>query len=176
MKNKYFDILYEEGFTDEPNEIPEENILPYDGKADEKRTARVFRNVLLLIAGFSLTELLIALFFIAGPVYDFSNGKPQVLIGLLVGTALSVLWFVTIRIQITKISDPLDKNETRALRFGAVIRILVLSGILALAVFTDFMNPVAILIGAFNLKPASYIAGLIGRAQRKRGMEEKKEK
>ena len=41
-----------------------------------------------------------------------------------------------------------------------MLRMLIFIGILAAGYFTGVMNPILLIVGAFNLKIAAYIAGL----------------
>lgn len=162
-KNKYYEKLIDENlvFEDEDTEPDEENILPYDPARSEGIVEKTTRTVLLLIGGFFLLEALIVLFFIYGNVTVWSRGKWQALLGLLVGSVFAVIWYLAIRHQIERIVDPGATHVKGRLRGGAVVRMLLFIGLLAAGYFTNVMDPILMVIGAFNLKIASYLTGLI---------------
>ena len=161
-KNKYFNILYEEGMTDEPEEeIPEENILPYDEEAHKDSVQKLTKSVLYTIAGLAALEVLIVLFFVYGFVNDWTHGKWQAIVGLIVGSAYGALWFMMIVWQTESLLMPEETHHKGKLKLGAVARYALLVGLGALGYFTGWFNPLLMVIGAFNMKLSSYLQPLL---------------
>ena len=162
-KNKYYEKLIDENlvFEDEDTEPDEEDLAPYDPARSEGIVDKTARTVLLLIGGLFLLEALVVLFFIYGNVTVWSRGKWQALLGLLVGSAFAVLWFLAIRHQIERLVDPGAQHVKGRLRGGAVVRMLLFIGLLAAGYFTKVMDPILMIVGAFNLKIAAYLTGLL---------------
>ena len=162
-KNKYYEKLIDVNlvFEDEDTEPSEEDRAPYDPERSKGIVQKTTRTVLLLIAGLSALEALVVLFFIYGNVTVWSRGKWQALLGLAVGSVFSVFWYLAIRNQVEKIVDPGAQHVKGRLRGGAVVRMLLFIACLAAGYFTQVMDPILMIVGAFNLKIASYLTGLL---------------
>ena len=162
-KNKYYEKLIDENlvFEDEDTEPDEDDLAPYDPALSEGIVEKTTKTVLLLIGGFFLLETLIVLFFIYGNVTVWTGGKWQALLGLFVGSGFAVAWFLAIRHQIEKLVDPGAQHVKGRLRGGAIVRMLLFMGLLAAGYFTKIMDPILMIAGAFNLKIAAYLTGLI---------------
>ncbi len=162
-KNKYYEKLIDEKlvFDDEDTEPDDENLKPYDPEKSKDIVDKTQKTVLLLIAALTILETLIVLLFVGGDPTVWDQGKWQALLGVLVGSGFAVLWLLSIRHQIERLVDPAAQHVKGRLRGGAVLRMLIFIGILAAGYFTGFMNPILLIIGAFNLKIAAYLAGLI---------------
>ena len=162
-KNKYYEKLIDENlvFEDEDTEPDEEDLAPYDPALSSGIVGKTSRTVMLLIAGLFLAEALIVLLLVYGNATVWDRGKWQALLGLFIGSAFAELWYLAIRRQIERIIDPGAQHVKGRLRGGAVLRMLLFIGLLAAGYFTKAMDPILLIAGAFNLKIASYLTGLL---------------
>ena len=167
-KNKYYDILYEEGFRDEPEEdIPEENIVPYDPEESKDAPKELVRKLLLLMVGLFLLEALFtALVLFSGPL-RWPRGKWTALAGLLAGTLYGVFWLYNIKWQTESLLMPEATHLKGKLKLGASLRILLILVPVVVGWYFDIMHPVAIVIGALNLKIAALLSPVYDRIIRK---------
>lgn len=163
MKNRYFDELKEIGITEEEEEIPEENLLPFSETGEKERVRKTVRAVLFVMLGLLAVETAVVLFFVGGPVSDWTHGKWQALLGLFIGVALAVLWFLTIRHEIERATEEPEMDPHKKIRIGTILRYLALLAILAGAFLTGWANPILILIGMLNLKVAAYASGFFNK-------------
>ena len=161
--NKYYEKLIDENlvFDDEDTEPSEEDLLPYDPARSEGIVRKTSRTIMLPIAGLYLLEFLIVLLFVYGNVTVWDRGKWQALLGLTVGAGFAELWYLLIRNQVERLVDPAAQHVKGRLRGGAVLRMLIFIGILAAGYFTRVMDPILLIVGAFDLKIAAYLTGLI---------------
>lgn len=168
MKNKYFDLLKEEGLRDEEDEIPEENLLPISGEEDEKKVRHTVFTMLLFLGLFTVVEALLVLFLLYGSVTEWSKGKGQALLGLALGSAVAVFWLFTMKRNVEDSLTPGEAHPKAKIRIGAVLRYLLLAGLLVFAVFTHWIDPVLLLVGVFNLKLAGYASWIFDKKHAER--------
>ena len=166
-KNKYYEKLIDENlvFDDEDTEPSEEDLAPYDPALSAGIVGKTTKTVMLLIAALYLLEMLIVLFFVYGGPAVWDRGKWQALLGLTVGAGFAELWYLAIRNQIERLIDPAAQHVKGRLRGGAVVRMLLFIGLLAAGYFTKVMDPILMIVGAFDLKIAAYLTGLIFQKQ-----------
>lgn len=166
MKNKYMDMLREEANLEEDEqeeEISEENLLPYDEEKSQHATEElvtVMRRTILLLSGL---EAVITVCFVYGFPNNWTHGKWQALLGLLIGTAYAVLWLYSLKWQMESLVMPETTHQKGKLKLGSVARILLLALICAAALVTKVFNPILVIIGAFNLKLAGLLYPLCKR-------------
>ena len=163
MKNKYVDELRAEAGFEEDGEIPAENLLPVLPEEEEKTVRRTMKTVFFFMGIFFIAELLIVLFFIGGPVWQPDADKWKALFGLLLGEAFGVLWFLSLSVQVKSALDLPENKAKNRMRLGAILRYLLLAGLVVGAYFTRIVDPILILVGVFNLKLAAFISGLLDK-------------
>lgn len=152
-KNKYYDLLYEEGLKDEPEEeIPEENLLPFDEKESENSVWKTVHGIGAGIVLFTALELILAALFAYGWPMDWNLRKAKALFGILIGGGYAVFWLLSIRWQTESLLMPDVKNPKWKLKLGVVARIVLLAGILALGGFFGLYDPIFVVAGSLNLK------------------------
>lgn len=153
MRNKYFEELQEEGVWDDEDD----EVIPADPKEDEKAVRVTFIRVVLTIISFSLLEALVILFLIGGFLPEFTRLKWTSLVGILVGTIVSIFLFWFMKKQIEEIVDMEEQKAKGTLKFGAIARILIVIAILAVSFITKIANPIAVIVSILNLKFAAII-------------------
>ncbi|MBO4411723.1 MAG: hypothetical protein J5794_06005 [Lachnospiraceae bacterium] len=168
MKNKYFDELKEAAGLEEEEEIPEENLVPVSPEEGQLTVRRTVRTVFFIMGILTLLEALAVLFLADGPVTDWEHGKWQDFAGLFLGAAVGAVWFWTMKIQIEQTAELPENQAKWKIRLGAVLRYLVLAGLIVGAWLTGFANPILIFIGVFNLKLAIYLSGLFNKKHSER--------
>ena len=159
MKNKYFDQLKEEAELEDELEVPEENLLPVSPEEDRKKLKKTVTAVYAVMAFLFAAEFAVVLFFVGGPVGNWTNGKWQAVLGLVLGAAFGAVWFATLKIQTERAVEAPETQSKRKIRAGAIIRYVVLLLLLTGALLTGWANPVLIIIGVLNMKLAAYAAG-----------------
>lgn len=149
MANKYFDILKEEGLsedTEEENIIEPEN--PEEDLNELRMTVKIFL-ILLVILTIIEAGLIVVLSLV---IPYFQTNRLSLLIGLLIGTAVSYVWFYTMQYQIERIVTPETDKGNGYLKLGAILRIFLLIGLLVLALITRWFHPITLLVGVLNMK------------------------
>lgn len=161
-KNKYYDLLFEEGLKDEPEEdIPEENLRPFDEKESENSVWKTVHGIGVGIVIFTVLELIPAALFAYGRPMDWNLRKGKAILGILVGGGYAVFWLFSIRWQTESLLMPETTHRNGKLRLGAAGRLLLLAGLLALGGFFGLYDPVFVVVGALNLKLGALIYPLI---------------
>ena len=159
-KNKYYDALYEEGLKDEEEEIPEENLLPESYANDRTDVKKTVLLVLILMGCFTFVEAVL-IFVLPFPVFfERICGRGGLFFGLLIGLILGAVWFLTMEYQLRGILGGAPSPKAK-LKIGAILRILLVIGVLVLAYFTRWFSPITVLIGVLNLKFAAFLAGML---------------
>ena len=163
MKNRYVDELRAEAGLEEEDEIPEENILPVLPGEEEKTVRETMKTVFFFMGVLFLIEAVIVLLFIGGPLVRPTWDKWKALLGLVVGEAFGVLWFLSISSQIRHVLDLQEHQAKNSMRLGAVLRFLLLAAVVVGAYFTRIVDPILILVGVFNLKLSAFLSGFFNK-------------
>lgn len=163
MKNKYVEELRAEAGLEEEEDIPEENLLPVSPETEQKTVRKTMKTVFFFMGVLLVLEAAVVLFLLYGPINDWSHGKWQALAGLLVGGILGALWFWSLSRQIRGTLELPEQQAKNRMRLGAILRYVLLAALIAAAFITKILNPLLILIGVLNLKPAAFFSGLLNK-------------
>ena len=163
MKNRYVDELRTEAGFEEEEEIPAENLLPVSPEEDEKTVRRTMKTVFFFMGVFFIAELLAVLFLIGGPIVKPEPEKWKAVFGLVLGEVFGALWFFSLSLQVKSALELQENQAKNRMRLGAILRYLLLAGLIAGASFTRIADPILILVGVFNLKLAAFVSGLFDK-------------
>lgn len=160
MKNKYLEQLKEDGFFEEFDEDTEEEpdeLLPYDEAEDREELPKTVRAVISLMLILSGAELLVILLFIGGSITQWSRLKTSALLGLLIGSGIGIGLFLTMKNQIEDLMYLPEERANKKIRTGYMLRLAAVGAAAAVGGLTGFFHPVTVVIGVFNVKPASFL-------------------
>ena len=186
-KNKYYSELLEaadlndlidgEDETEEadaydaslPDEGAEYDAAPAEAEEEdgEDPMIRTVRAVLLLIALFTLAELLIVLFFIGGEDFTFGSLKLSCALGLIAGGCAAAVFFLLMKRQVETVTAMPSQTAKNRLKLGSILRILAVAAMAVLFAFIKVIHPLTFLIGVLNLKFAALAAPLLDKFLKK---------
>ena len=177
MKNKYFEELREMGFEEEITDYSDDpDFTPSPESADDpEEVPRTFRVVLILMAGLFAAEEAAVFGLMTAFLPDKASLKYACMLGLLLGSLIGALIFYLMKLQVVKITgaDPEDRSLSWKLKIGAVLRILLVAGAAAGALFIRAVNPIALIFGVLNLKAAVLLYPLFGKRSEKKTKTER---
>ena len=107
-----------------------------------------------------LLGILIYFVIVSVPVLIFTENKLKCELGLLAGTVASVGMLFHMNHTINK-SMYMERGQSSYLAWCSIGRLVVLAGLIVLAVWSDVIDAILMVMGAFGLKIAAYIQPIL---------------
>lgn len=120
------------------------------------------KNLQILIRFFQYSVIAEIIYLIAGEIIILFTplDKPTCMFGFAIGVGLAIFSSIQNALMLNK-SVTAEKVTKSGVVWGYIIRLIVFGAVVAIAFFTWFVNPVAILIGLLSIQAGVYFVPFV---------------